>query len=77
MKREKMEFMNESSFCNQMTLRKAGHIGVLLMAMHVAGNVKNKWSKILLLVSMGMLLLDDVEIIIHYIKKPKEVDEAE
>ena len=77
MKRELMELMEENNFYNRMTLRRVGHIGILLMAMHVAGKAENKYLQFPLLAAMLLFVADDIEIIIHSLKKMKENDQEE
>ena len=60
-----------------MAMQKAGHVGLLVMAVYIimkenANGKEDKLSKIILTLTMILLLLDDVENIVHIGKKLAE-----
>ena len=76
-KLEIMELLEENNFYSKMAMQKAGHVGLLVMAVYIimkanAKGKEDKLSKIILTLTMILLLLDDVENIVHIGKKLAE-----
>lgn len=76
-KLEIMELLEENNFYSKMAMQKAGHVGLLVMALYIimkenAKGKEDKLSKIILTLTMILLLLDDVENIVHIGKKLAE-----
>lgn len=76
-KLEIMELLEENNFYSKMAMQKAGHVGLLVMAVYIimkenANGKEDKLSKIILTLTMILLLLDDVENIVHIGKKLAE-----
>ncbi|MDD3137818.1 MAG: hypothetical protein PHX08_02455 [Lachnospiraceae bacterium] len=74
---EIMELLEENNFYSKMAMQKAGHVGLLVMAVYIimkenAKGKEDKLSKIILTLTMILLLLDDVENIVHIGKKLAE-----
>ena len=74
---EIMELLEENNFYSKMAMQKAGHVGLLVMALYIimkenANGKEDKLSKIILTLTMILLLLDDVENIVHIGKKLAE-----
>ncbi len=70
------EKVDEACFCSRMVMQKAGHVGLLGMAIYVADKArgKGKWEKAtkgILLGSMVLLVLDEVEVMVHAVRKLK------
>ena len=71
---EIMELLEENNFYGKMTMQKAGHVGLLVMAVYIimkeaAKGKEDKLSKVILTITMALLLLDDIENIVHIGKK--------
>lgn len=76
-KTEIMELLEENNFYSKMAMQKAGHVGLLVMAVYIimkenAKGKEDKLSKIILTLTMVLLLLDDIENIVHIGKKLAE-----
>lgn len=76
-KTEIMELLEENNFYGKMAMQKAGHVGLLVMAVYIimkenAKGKEDKLSKIILTITMVLLILDDVENIVHIGKKLTE-----
>ena len=76
-KTEIMELLEENNFYSKMAMQKAGHVGLLVMAVYIimkenAKEKEDKLSKIILTITMVLLILDDVENIVHIGKKLTE-----
>lgn len=68
------EKVDEARFCSRMAMQKAGHVGLLGMAIYVADRArgKGKWEKTtkgMLLGSMVLLVLDEVEELFYAVKR--------
>ncbi|MCD8068889.1 MAG: hypothetical protein LUE87_08385 [Lachnospiraceae bacterium] len=67
------EKVDEACFYSRMAMQKAGHAGLLGMAVYVAGRArgKGKWEKAtkgIILGSMVLLVLDEVEVLVRAVK---------
>jgi len=72
MKKEIIDLMEENNFYNRMTMQKMCHIGLALIALLISERVEGRKAKLPFQLSMILLLLDDVQLILHSIEKRKE-----
>ena len=73
-KQEVKELLEQNNFYSRMAMQKAGHVGLVVMAAYIMlkeqmGGEEEKYSKLLLGLSMGLMTLDDVKILIYEIKE--------
>ena len=71
------EKVDEACFYSRMAMQKAGHVGLLGMAIYAAGRArgKGKWEKAMkgiLLGTMVLLVLDEVEELMQAVRRFKE-----
>ena len=81
-KQDLMEMMEDNVFFSRMAAQKAGHVGLIAMAAYLVlrGTIKGKEdnvSRSLLLISMTMLIMDDISMVIHAGKKLKNAREED
>lgn len=74
MKKSMEEQIQEGNFYAKIALKKAGHTGLMMMAMFNLNNAKQKGqdtalTKGLFTFSAILFLLDDVEVLVHAIKE--------
>lgn len=74
MKKEIIDLMEENNFYNRITMEKMCHIGLALIALRVAERVEGKKAKLPFKLAMVLLLIDDVQLLVHAIEKWKEYD---
>ncbi len=72
MKKEIIDLMEENNFYNRMTMQKMCHIGLALITLRISERVEGRKAKLPFQLSMILLLLDDVQLILHSIEKWKE-----
>lgn len=81
-KQDLMIMMEDNLFFSRMAAQKAGHVGLVAVAAYLVlrGTIKGKEdnvSRSLLMISMIMLILDDISMVIHAGKKLKKAREKD